>query len=172
MVSSRQTITWWEARALHSLNLEDIDSPDFVALDKDEQVVLIAEVKGFPFKINQYKDKEYAILRLIDYLQAAKAVIPFAMLVNVENILVFRWDGNKLSEPVLCLNTAGVLSHYDAEFSKKQIYSLYLTALIEAWIRDLAYHWKWEIPPASKEFIQIGLLQMLEDGTTQMSYEW
>lgn len=141
--SSRQTVTWWEVRAMQATNLEDIDRPDLVALDKDGQVVLIAEVKGFPFKFKEKKAKEYAILRLIDYLQAAKVLIPFAMLVDVENILLFKWNGCPLSEPTnLCFNTADALSHYEPKFCNKQIFSLYLRGLIEAWLRDLAYHWK------------------------------
>lgn len=57
---------------MQAINLEDIDSPDFVALDKEGQVILIAEVKGFPFNFTDEKTKKYAILRLVDYLQIAK----------------------------------------------------------------------------------------------------
>jgi hypothetical protein len=152
---------------MQAINLEDIDSPDFVALDKEGQVILIAEVKGFSFSFTDEKTKKYAILRLIDYLQLAKILIPFAMLVDVENILIFQWDGKNLSEPLLCLNTAKVLSHYEPEFSSRQIFSLYLTTLTEAWISDFSYHWKSQMPPASKEMVEIGLLQRLEGGYTQ-----
>ncbi|NWF60468.1 MAG: hypothetical protein HXY43_14700 [Fischerella sp.] len=152
---------------MQAINLEDVERPDVVALDKDGQVVLIAEVKGFPFSFKDKKTKEYAILRLIDYLKASKTLIPFAMLVDGENILIFRWNGNNLSEPILCLNTADILSHYEPEFSSKRIFSLYLTGLTEAWVSDLCYHWKSEIPPASKEIAEIGLLQKLEGGITQ-----
>lgn len=153
---------------MQAINLEDIDSPDFVALDKEGQVILIAEVKGFPFSFTDEKTKKYAILRLIDYLQLARTLIPYVMLVDVENILIFQWDGKNLSEPILCLNTANVLSHYEPEFNDKQIFSFYLTGLTEAWLRDLAYHWKSEISPASKEIAKIGFLQLLEEGTTQV----
>ncbi|MEH2001616.1 MAG: hypothetical protein V7L00_23210 [Nostoc sp.] len=164
----KQTLNWWEIRALQATNIEDIDFPDLVALDKDEQIILIAEVKGFPFNFQETKAKKYAILRLIDYLQAAKIAIPFAMLVDVNNILIFKWDGNNLSEPILSLNTADVLSHYEPKFRAKRIFSLYLKGLTEAWLRDLAYHWKSAIPPFTKEITELGLLQLLEDGTTQL----
>ena len=168
MVDSRQnTLTWWEVRAVQATNLEDIDRPDFVALDKDGQVVLIAEVKGFPYNFQEKKAKEYAILRLIDYLQAAKILIPFAMLVDVENIRILKWDGNNLSEPIISFNTAEVLSHYEPQFTTRQIFSPYLRGLTEAWISDLARHWKLETPPFSKEMAEIGLLQLLEEGTTE-----
>ncbi len=152
---------------MQAINLEEVERPDIVALDKDGQVVLIAEVKGFPFSFQDKKTKEYAILRLLDYLKSSKKLITFAMLVDGENILIFKWNGNNLSEPLLCLNTTETLSSYEPKFSSKEIFSLYLTGLIEAWLRDLAYHWKSEIPPASKDMAKIGLLQLLEGGTTQ-----
>ncbi|MFH7025860.1 MAG: hypothetical protein ACHBN1_10755 [Heteroscytonema crispum UTEX LB 1556] len=48
-------------------NLQNVESPDFVALNKEGQIVLIAEVKGFPFDFNRNQTKENAILRLIDW---------------------------------------------------------------------------------------------------------
>ncbi|MBN3926959.1 hypothetical protein [Nostoc sp. NMS4] len=165
--SDQQTLTWWEIRALQATNIEDIDFPDLVALDKEEQIILIAEVKGLPCNFQETKAKKYAILRLIDYLQAAKIVIPFAMLIDVNKILIFKWDGNKLSEPIISLNTADILSEYEPDFHKKQIFNLYLTGLTEAWISDFCYHWKSEIPPASKELAEIGLSQLLKGGITQ-----
>ncbi|MHC5775257.1 hypothetical protein [Nostoc sp.] len=164
----KQTLTWCEMRALQATNIEDIDFPDIVALDKDEQIILIAEVKGLPFNFQETKAKQYAILRLIDYLKAANIVIPFAMLVDVNKILIFQWDGNNLSEPILSLNTGDVLSHYEPKFRDKRIFSLYLKGLTEAWLRDLAYHWKSAISPFTKEMTEIGLLQVLEDGRTQL----
>lgn len=165
--SSKHTLNWWEIRNIKSEDLEDIDHPDFIALDKDEEVILIAEVQGFSFNFQEQKAKDKAILRLINFLQAAKALIPFAMLIDVENILIFKWDGKNLSEPILWLNTADVLSHYEPKFSSKEIYYLYLRTLTEAWLRDFAYHWKSKVPPFTKEMAEIGLLHLLEDGTTQ-----
>jgi hypothetical protein len=149
-------------------NLEDIERPDFVALDKEGQIVLIAEVKGFPFNFQETKAKYYATLRLVDYLKAAKTVVPFAMLVDVYKIQIFKWDGNNLLEPIVCFNTVDVLSYYEPQFSKKRIFSLYLRGLLEAWLRDLAYNWKSAIPPLTKEIAEINLLQLLKDGTTEI----
>lgn len=168
--SSKHTLTWWEVRNIQAQDLEDIERPDFVALDKDDQVVLIAEVQGFPFYFKEQKAKENATLQLINLWQAAKALIPFAMLVDGENILIFKWDGNNFSEPIVRLSTADVLSHYDPNFSRKKIYSLYLKTLAEAWISDISKHWKLATPPASKEMAEIGLLQLLKDGKTQVYY--
>ncbi|WP_233153784.1 hypothetical protein [Scytonema sp. HK-05] len=91
-------------------------------LDKEGQVILIAEVKGFSLNFTDEKTKKYAILRLIDYLQLARTLILYVMLVDVENILIFQWDGKNLSEPIFCLNTANVLSHYEPDFSKKKYF--------------------------------------------------
>lgn len=151
---------------MQATNLQDLERPDVVALDKEGQIVLIVEVKGNSFDSNIKKTKENAIWQIIDFLQAEKALIPFAMFVDLENVLVFRWDGFNLLE-VLNLNTADVLSHYEPKFQKKQIFNLYLTGLTEAWISDFCYHWKSEMPPASKEMAEIGLSQLLEDGLTQ-----
>ncbi len=154
-----------------AINLEsEVDRPDFVALDKEEQIILIAEVKGNPFDSNTKKTKENAILQIIDFLQAEKTLIFFAMFVDLENVLFFRWNGKILSEVILSINTADVLSHYEPEFHSKQIFNLYLLVLTEAWLRDLTYHWKLEIPPFTKEMADIGLLQLLEDGSTQAYY--
>jgi len=151
---------------MQATNLEDVERPDIVALDKDGEIVLIVEVKGLPFDSNLKKTKENAMWQIIHYLQASKTLIPFAMFVDLKNILVFRWDGYNLSE-LLSFNIGDVLSHYEPEFNQKQIFNLYLTGLTEAWISDFCYHWKSEIPPASKEIAEIGLLQLLKGGITQ-----
>jgi tRNA A-37 threonylcarbamoyl transferase component Bud32 len=46
--SVKQSLTWWEIRTMQATNLEDVDFPDIVALDKEGQIILIAEVKGSP----------------------------------------------------------------------------------------------------------------------------
>jgi hypothetical protein len=160
----------WGIEVMLVNQLEEVELPDIIATDKDEQVILIAEVAGFPFDFQAQKAKDKGRLQLIEYLQAAKTLIPFAMLVDKENIWIFRWDGNNLSAPILCLNTADVLSHYEPDFRNINVYKLYMTTLTEAWLRDLAYHWKSEIPPIAKEFSDIDLMQRLEDGTTKSWY--
>ncbi|MBD1934484.1 MULTISPECIES: hypothetical protein [Cyanophyceae] len=137
---------------------------DIIARNREGQTVLVVEVKATQLKDS--KAKQWAIESLTAYLQAANPKIPFAMLADLENIEIFQWDGANLSEPVSIINTAAVLNHYDPEFSSKRIFWYYLETLIEAWLRDLAYHWKSENPPASEELAAIGLLQVLENGNT------
>ncbi|MEP0751126.1 type I restriction enzyme HsdR N-terminal domain-containing protein [Trichocoleus sp. Lan] len=138
--------------------------PDIIACNREGQTVLVVEVKATQLKDS--KAKQWAIEKLKSYLQAANTKIPFAMLADLKNIEIFQWDGANLSESVSVLKTVTVLNHYDPEFSSKRIFWNYLKTLIEAWLRDLAYHWKLENPPASEELAGIGLLQVLEDGDT------
>lgn len=135
---------------------------DIIAQNREGQPVLLVEVKA-----NTLKAKDIAISQLKLYLQAANINIPFAMLVDLEDIQIFQWHEANLSEPIVSVKTADVLNCYDPEFSGKRIFEQYLRTLVEAWLRDLAYHWKSEKPPASEHLAAIGLLQRLEGGTTQ-----
>jgi hypothetical protein len=140
---------------------------DIVAQGRDGRMVLIVEVKATELKSREAKQK--IISQLKSYLQAANTNIPFAMLVDLEDIEIFQGDDASLSaKPIASLKTMDVLRHYEAEFGTKRIFELYLTALVEAWLRDLAYHWKSEKPPASEQLAAIGLLQQLAGGTTQL----
>jgi hypothetical protein len=68
---------------------------------------------------------------------------------------------------VVYLDTPKVLSHYDPDFAGKRIFEFYLLTLVEAWLRDLAYHWKSPNPPGSEELQAAGFLGRVEGGTTQ-----
>ncbi|HEY9296417.1 MAG TPA: hypothetical protein VIQ31_08600, partial [Phormidium sp.] len=71
---------------------------DIIALDKDDRIVALIEVK-----INQAKEKAAKqtitvralkqIKHYLSKLSEKKVVIPYAMIVNLENIIVFKWDG-------------------------------------------------------------------------------
>lgn len=144
-------------------------------LELDEQPVVVADsvaedVKGniiLLIAVQPTEAKHRRIDQLIYNLQSSKVLIPFAMLVNLETIEIFEWNGVKLSEPICSLKTSDILRHYEPEFDNKRIFYQYLTRLVEAWLRDLAYHWKTETPPASEEMAAIGLLLRLKDGTTK-----
>ena len=41
-----------------------------------------------------------------------------------------------------------------------------LETLVEAWLRDLAYHWNSPEPPGETALAEVGLLERLEGGTT------
>ncbi|BAZ01675.1 hypothetical protein NIES37_56790 [Tolypothrix tenuis PCC 7101] len=145
---------------------------DIIVLDKDEQIVLLVEVKST--EVEGKVAKQQAITQLNSYLQNEiksnhlfLVDEMFLMLVNLRDIDIFKWNGKNFSESLSAIKTANILSHYDPEFSDRKILGLYLETLVEAWLRDLAYHWKSEIPPASDNLAAIGLLQKLQGGTTQ-----
>ncbi|WP_233787748.1 hypothetical protein [Dulcicalothrix desertica] len=157
-----------EHLAMLVTNLRDIQLPDFIALDKDENVILIAKVTSEPHSFKNPDTRKYALLDLIDVLKfATKNIIPFAMLADKDNIEFLRWDGQNLSEPILTLNTADVLSHYEPKFKEKKLYNSYFIGLIESWLRDLGYNWNSETPPYLKEMQEIGFLQLIEGGMTK-----
>lgn len=149
---------------MNTEKLEVAHRTDIVALDSDGWIVLLVESIGGAAK-------QRALSNVTLYLKAANVVIPFTMLIDLEDIQVFQWDGANLSE-LITLKTAAVLSHYDPEFGSKPIFEPYLITLVDVWLRDLAYHWKSGIPPASEQLAAIGLLQRLEGGTTQTEVEF
>lgn len=140
---------------------------DIIAFSKNGEPILLVEVKTNELKSTNYLYVKKTINKLVYYLKLADNLIPFAMLVTLEDIQIYEWDGINLSKPLAYLKTADILSYYEAEFSSKRIFSLYLTTLVEAWLRDLAYHWKSQNPPAAKELEKVGLLEKLANGTTQ-----
>ena len=142
-----------------------LPTADIIAYNSEGQMVLIAEVKGTALKNGG--PKKQAISQLRWYLQTANTVIPFVMLADIEDIEIFQGNDADLLEPISSIKTADVLSHYDPEFGKKRIFEPYLKTLVEAWLRDLAYHWKSEKPPASEQLADIGLSQRLAGGTTE-----
>lgn len=164
---SRSYMEGKEHLAMLVTNLRDIELPDLIALDKDENVILVAEVKGHLHSLKNDNTRKYALLNLIDVLEfATKNVIPFAMLADKENIEFFQWNGQSLSEPILILNTAHALSLYEPNFKDKVIYDDYFVGLIEAWLSDLKSHWMSNSPAYVKELQTIGFLALIEGGTT------
>lgn len=159
-----------------TLDLELPIDADIIALDKDDRTVVLIEVKII--QAQEAAAKQKIVDRAIDWVKTAlsklsgkNAVIPYAMFVDLEEILVFKWDGTVLSEAVLSLKTADILHYYDSKLGDQRIFEPYLTRLIEAWLRDLAYNWKSEIPPASEQIAAIGLLPLLAGGTTKSRVE-
>lgn len=155
-------------------NLE-IETPidvDIIALDKDDRVVVLIEVKIIQAQEPAAKQRiaDYMISwmkAVLAKISEQRTIIPYAMFVDTEQILIFKWDGVNLSEPVCSLNTGEILRHYEPEFGKKWIFEDTIETLIQSWLHDLDYHWKSEIPPASEQIAAIGLLPLLVGGTTK-----
>jgi hypothetical protein len=134
---------------------------DIIAYNNEGEEVLIAEVKA----LAHAKQEAFSQLKL--YSKYLNKVIPFLMLADLSEIDIFPGESTNVAEPLLTLKTVDILSHYDPEFANKRIFDPYFETLLEAWLRDLAYHWKSEKPPASDRVEKIGLLQLLADGTTK-----
>jgi len=137
--------------------------PDIAALDKDDRLVMLVKVQEKAVGQTDISD-------VICWLKALSIVVPFAMTVDPEDIQIFQWDGDALS-PVCSLKTADAIGHYSPEFGSGRVVWHYLCRMVEAWLDDLAYHWKSEVPPASEQIAGIGLLQRLQGGTTQAQME-
>ena len=159
-------------------NLE-IETPidvDIIAVDKDDRVIMLIEVKIIQAQETAAKQK--IADRMISWMKAALAkmseertLIPYAMFVDTEQILIFKWDGVNLSEPVCSLNTGEICRYYLPTFGSKWIFEDTIETLIQSWLHDLDYHWKSEIPPASEQIAAIGLLPLLAGGTTKSGVE-
>ena len=136
---------------------------DIVALDADDSPVMLVEVKA------RQEDSVFDREQLQRYLQAAQNV-PYAMLVTLRDMHLYEWKSATLSL-LLTVPTADVLSVYEPEFRKKNIYENYLATLVEAWLRDVAYHWKSAAPPLFDQLTRLGLTEKLDNGTTRREQE-
>jgi hypothetical protein len=134
---------------------------DIIAFDLEEKAVLLIEVKKASIAV------QHGEMQLAEYLRLMPAVVPYAMLVNTQEMRVYRWDGQRLDGPVVTLETARALTPYEPDFEQKPIYEYYLIGLVEAWLRDIAYHWKSSIPPYFEAMSNIGLAEQLAGGTTR-----
>jgi hypothetical protein len=133
---------------------------DAALLDKENRTVALIRVKATPVVPNWEPIIKDSLARLpepVDYVLA----------IDLSFISVFRVDNGQLEPPVAQLETPEVLKRYDPDFSNQRIFERYLLTLVEGWLRDLAYHWKSKNPPGADELRNAGLLDRLEDGTTQ-----
>jgi len=132
---------------------------DAAVVDKENHTIAFVQVKADPVE-------RWATVLPKQLADIAQRVV-FVLTIDPNYIYLYRPEGEKLGEPISHLDTRLVLRHYDPEFPKKRVYASYLLTLVEAWLRDLAYHWKSENPPGSEEIGRAGFLEMLEGGTTQ-----
>jgi hypothetical protein len=134
---------------------------DLLGESYDGQALLLVEVKS-------EKDNPANLERLRGKLRAANAIIPYAMLVDLDRIRLFQWDGNDLNGPIFETETVPTLRIYsdsDSDLLDRRIPEHYLTTLVEVWLRDLAYQWKSAQPPGSEALVAIGFLPLLDEMT-------
>ncbi|MTJ09765.1 MULTISPECIES: hypothetical protein [unclassified Anabaena] len=139
--------------------------PQYVPFrNRNENIVLFFETKAE--KLNTIF-RQNAISQLkTHYLQNIKQDItkdiPFGMLVDLEEINIFSLTEEQNIKNSISLKTNDILSTYDPEFSHKRIFNFHLETLVQSWLRDLAYHWNLDSPPAYDEIAKIGLLSLIE----------
>lgn len=150
-------------------SLFQLSSPDIIVLDQNQQIALLVDVKAQGI-LKNHENSLSKVSKL--YLQNSQENPRFVILANLTEINVFKSTNGVFYKPEISLNTGKILSHYDSEFCEKKIFNFYLKTLIVSWLRDLTYHWKSEIPPASEKFEKIGLLAKLKNGETySQNYE-
>jgi len=132
---------------------------DAAVVDRENHPVALVEVKAHPVE-------SWATI-LSGQLAKLAERDAFVLTVDPNCIHLYRPAGENLGEPIAHLDTRQILQHYDPEFPNKRVFEFYLLTLVEAWLRDLAYHWKSENPPGSEELGSTGLLEKLEGGTTE-----
>jgi len=149
---------------------------DVIALDKDDRIVVLIEVKII--QAEEPAAKQKIVDRAIDWIKAVlaklseqNAIVPYAMFIDAEKILIFKWDGVNLSEPVCTLNTGEIGRYYMPMFGSKWLFEDTIETVIQSWLHDLDYNWKSESPPASEQIAAIGLLPLLAGGTTKSGVE-
>jgi len=133
---------------------------DVAAVDRENHAVVLVEVKVTP--------PEGWMNVLPDQLSRYGGQVDSVLTIDPINIQLYRWEKNAITGPIVRLDTARVLQHYDQDFPKRRVFEAYMLTLVEAWLRDLAYHWKSANPPGSEELRRAGLLEKLEGGTTQL----
>ena len=139
--------------------------PDLFVQNSQGETVMWVEVTATHRKNPRVRQSSRPNLSY--YLKASNNSVPFAMRVDLDKIEIFHGRDVDLSQPLSSLPTAAVLISYGPNLSEKDIFSPYLAALVEAWLRDLAYNWKSDRPPAFEEMDNIGLLALIENGTTR-----
>lgn len=136
----------------------DRQEVDLVAYDRAGRRVLIAEVKAVPVS-----DPD----KLAVYTAARVGETDYVLVVDPFQMRLYQDSAGEGRAPVALLDTVRMLSVYDPNLGKTRVFEQYLTTLVEAWLRDLAYQWKGAVPPGSQELKDTGLLDRLKDGTTE-----
>ncbi len=133
---------------------------DILASDPQGKSVLLVEVKSRPL------DAEF-VRQYFQRMSEADPFIPFLMVLDPQKIYLRKYLSNGLGGDALTLSTPEILRHYEPEFGSVRIFESYLIALVEAWLRDLAFRWRGEDPPGLAELTQFGLMHFLAGGTAR-----
>ncbi len=144
-----------------------IAKDQIIAEDRDGNPILIIEIK-------LTESSQADIQAFLERFLKTPSIFEFAMLVDPKQIVVVNSNVADIQSPWVSLKTVDVLKVYDPDLAGKnpnhrntEIFREYFTTLVEAWLRDLAYHWKSQTPPGTEELTGTGLLELFEGGTTR-----
>jgi hypothetical protein len=130
--------------------------------------ILVTATEGHPLLAVEVKRRvvdQAARDQVTKYSQAVGA--DFVMIIDPQQIVVARTvNGKPQWERAITLTTTSVLSHYTDVPDLQKIEGFYLESLIEAWLRDLSFSWKFKRPPGYDELEQIGLASRLQNTET------
>lgn len=129
--------------------------PEIVVKDKDDKPIMFVDVRT-----SRVFSSENLTLHGLENYQH----VPFLMFVHRQYLRIYQ-SGNLM--PVKNLNVLEILKFYDPDFDETKMRQSYVIVLIQAWLRDLAYHWSSSSPPAMKEIEEIGFLEKLDNGITE-----
>ena len=134
-----------------------LNQAELLVKDSLEQIILPVYIRSreIPQPLKQ---------EILQALRKSQGKIPFLMLVSLDNICIYS---PKQSAPVASWKTADILEFYEPKFLQKRILPNYLMALVEAWLNDLAYHWKSPNPPGTLALKNLGLLDKLINTSTE-----
>lgn len=135
---------------------------DIVGFDPAGDPVLVAEVRASELSAGSADTRDH----LVGLLRAARPAPPYGMIAGPSEIRIWGWDGDRLSE-LGRLDAAAILRAYYPEFGTKRVFEDTLITLVEAWLRDVAFHWKLQTPPGWDQLTAFGLAAHLADGTTR-----
>ena len=133
---------------------------DIVAEDALGREVLIALIQE-AFLSDQEATSLLADLRLV-HLPAR-----YGLIGDLAKIRIADFEHPVDSVFTCELKAAEILRRYDNDFGSKIFSRRYLRVLVESWLRDIAFHWDSEKPPALDLLSEIGLAQALKGGDTR-----
>lgn len=134
--------------------MTNVRQPDIVRRNATGAPIAVVEIKQ---RIRP-GDRAYFLRQLTDYLKAS-GTARYGLLVDQDAIEVFEDSAAGVSP--WRLHTVDTLERYDHDIrTRRDFYEGYLTTLVNAWLDDLAYHFRERDLPEAKQ-LPSGLLKAL-----------
>jgi hypothetical protein len=119
---------------------------DVVAFDRDDKPVVVVAADERPLY-------PQSIGFNLEVLQAIR-----------EEMTIYRKHRTRSLEPVATIPTREIIRFYAPESVEGRLFSRFIAAMIDVWLRDFMWHWKSPTPPYSETMAALGLVERLENG--------